>query len=165
MSSRRRKSRRQQQEDTDTDDMAAVEETIDEMEEDEKPVVAASNVDISARMASEEERLRDVSLLEFLDQMDDYQPVIPDAVLDYYLTKSGFDCPDIRIKRMMALAAQKFVSDIAQDAFQYYKIRQQGMSAREKKASDSKKAVLTMEDLAPALAEYGINVKKPEYYL
>lgn len=73
----------------------------------------------------------------------------------------------------MALASQKFIADIAQDAFQYYKIRQQGSSAssRDKKSSsatgggDAKKTVLGMEDLAPALAEYGVNVRKPEYYV
>ena len=31
-------------------------------------------------------------------------------------------------KRLIALAAQKFVSDIANDALQYCKIRQQGVS-------------------------------------
>jgi hypothetical protein len=33
----------------------------------------------------------------------------------------------------MALAAQKFVTDIAQDAYQYCKIRQQGLTARDKR--------------------------------
>jgi transcription initiation factor TFIID subunit 10 len=28
-----------------------------------------------------------------------------------------------------------------------------------------KKVVLTMEDLSAALAEHGVNVKKPEYYV
>ena len=95
--------------------------------------------------------------------MDEYQPIIPDAVTDYYLTRSGFDCPDVRIKRLLALTAQKFISDIAQDAYQYSKIRQQGMSAKDKRTA-SKRTVLTMEDLSAALSEYGVNVKRPEYY-
>jgi hypothetical protein len=38
-------------------------------------------------------------------------------------------------KRLIALAAQKFVSDIAQDAYQYCKLRQQGMTTKEKKSA------------------------------
>ncbi|RUO95422.1 transcription initiation factor TFIID 23-30kDa subunit-domain-containing protein [Jimgerdemannia flammicorona] len=69
---------------------------------------------------------KDRSLAEFLIMMDNYTPVIPDAVTDYYLSRTGFDCDDLRIKRLLALAAQKFIADIATDAYQYCKIRQQG---------------------------------------
>jgi len=61
----------------------------------------------------------------------------------------------------MSLAAQKFVADIATDAFQYCKIRQQ---SKKNVGKQRNKTVLNLEDLAAALSEYGINVKKPDYY-
>ncbi|KAI8913101.1 putative TAF10-TFIID and SAGA subunit, partial [Powellomyces hirtus] len=110
---------------------------------------------------------KDRSLAELLLMMDEYKPVIPDAVTDYYLSRSGFECDDVRVKRLLALAAQKFVSDIAVDALQYSKIRGQGpASAKDRRATQKeKRTVLTMEDLSAALADHGVNVKKPEYYL
>ncbi|CEP16533.1 hypothetical protein [Parasitella parasitica] len=100
------------------------------------------------------------TMAEFLAIMDNYAPVIPDAVSDYYLNKSGLDCDDIRIKRLLALATQKFIADIATDAFQYCKVRQSG----NRKSGKDRKTVLTMEDLTAALADYGVNIKKPDYY-
>ncbi|KAI9488151.1 transcription initiation factor TFIID 23-30kDa subunit-domain-containing protein [Zychaea mexicana] len=116
---------------------------------------------------------REKTLAEFLAMMDSYTPIIPDAVTDYYLSRTGFDCDDVRIKRLLALAAQKFVADIATDAFQYCKVRQSGNRKTGKvstqhldsgSSSSSSSTVLTMEDLSQALAEYGVNVKKPDYY-
>lgn len=61
---------------------------------------------------------------ELLGLMDDeLAPIIPDAVTDYYLSKSGFETSDIRIKRLLALATQKFISDISQDSYEYSRIR------------------------------------------
>jgi hypothetical protein len=57
-------------------------------------------------------------------------------------------------KRLLSLATQKFISDIANDALQYCKIRQ----ANNKK---EKRLVLSVEDLAQSSKEYGINIKKP----
>ncbi|RKP07862.1 transcription initiation factor TFIID 23-30kDa subunit-domain-containing protein, partial [Thamnocephalis sphaerospora] len=86
---------------------------------------------------------------------------IPDALTDHYLARAGLECEDVRIKRLLALAAQKFISDVATDAYQYCKIRQQGNRDKRKE----RRTVLTMEDLSAALGEHGINVRKPEYYL
>ncbi|ORY03624.1 transcription initiation factor IID, TAF10 subunit [Basidiobolus meristosporus CBS 931.73] len=119
----------------------------------------------------DEEMLRkNKTLAEFLLLMDHYTPIIPDAVTDYYLGRTGFDCDDIRVKRLLALAAQKFIADIATDAFQYCKIRTARKYCEEARRQtpfpiQDKKTVLTMDDLSAALSEYGINIKKPEYFI
>ncbi|KAJ1662690.1 hypothetical protein GGF44_002153 [Coemansia sp. RSA 1694] len=115
------------------------------------------------RIVSRSEIQTEKSLAEFLVQMDNYAPIIPEALTDYYLAQAGFECTDVRIKRLLALATQKFISDVATDAFQYNRIRQQA-SKDKKFHNKDRKTVLTMEDLTAALAEYGVNIKKPEYF-
>lgn len=158
---------------------------------------------------------KDTSLREFLGKMDDYAPLIPDAVTDYYLTLAGLPPPpetDRRLARLLALATQKFIADIAADAYQYSRIRStnttsnnpltglggaagfgmnmppaggegEGGGKSKKDAGKSAplggpragyggggagggqgRAVLTMEDLGMAVGEYGVNVKRGEFY-
>ncbi|CAH2226055.1 transcription initiation factor TFIID subunit 10 [Pelobates cultripes] len=102
-------------------------------------------------------------LVDFLMQLEDYTPTIPDAVTGYYLNRAGFEASDPRIIRLISLAAQKFISDIANDALQHCKMKGTASGSSRNKSKD-KKYTLTMEDLTPALAEYGINVKKPYYF-
>lgn len=64
----------------------------------------------------------------------------------------------------MSLAAQKFVSDVANDALQHCKTRGVSQTSKTSKGKDRRYS-LTMEDLTPALAEYGITVKKPHYFV
>ncbi|CAJ0827918.1 7106_t:CDS:2 [Entrophospora sp. SA101] len=103
----------------------------------------------------------DRTLTDILLITDKLEPLIPDSVTEYFLTRSGFSCDDDRIMRLMSIATQKFIADIATDAFQYCKIRQQ---SRKNFGKQRNKTVLTLEDLSAALSEYGINVKKPDYY-
>ncbi|ETS78872.1 hypothetical protein PFICI_08725 [Pestalotiopsis fici W106-1] len=150
---------------------------------------------------------KDVSLKEFLNKMDDYAPIIPDAVTNFYLAKAGLPPPpqtDQRLARLLALATQKFVADIAADAYQYSRIRASNTSANnpmgnlgaaagipipgqaQPNAKDQgrggplgvqragyggggqggsqNRTVLTMEDLGMAVGEYGVNVKRSEFY-
>lgn len=159
---------------------------------------------------------KDASLRDFLGKMDDYAPLIPDAVTDYYLTLSGLPPPpqtDRRLARLLALATQKFIADIAADAYQYSRIRSTNTTsnnpltglggaagfgtnagaggeggeggAKGKKDAAGKnqplggpragyggggagagqgRTVLTMEDLGMAVGEYGVNVKRGEFY-
>lgn len=134
---------------------------------------------------------KDKTLNEILDMMENNPPIIPDAVIDYYLTKNGFDCADVRVKRLLALATQKFVSDIATDAYEYSRIRsaitvhnsnngqararqlilgqqQPGQLTQQQQQQNEKtkanKVVLTVNDLSSAVSEYGLNVSRPDFY-
>ncbi|KAL6211447.1 hypothetical protein ACLB2K_016673 [Fragaria x ananassa] len=107
----------------------------------------------------------DASLSEFLASLMDYTPTIPDELVEHYLAKSGFQCPDVRLIRLVAVATQKFVAEVATDALQQCKTRQAAVvkDKRDKQQKD-KRPILTMEDLSKALHEYGVNVKHQEYF-
>ena len=131
---------------------------------------------------------KDKTLEEILDMMVDNPPIIPDPVIDYYLRKNGFDCVDIRVKRLLALATQKFISDIASDAYEYSRIRspvavgnanngqararqlmmgQQQMTQQQQQQNErtqTSKVVLTVNDLSSAVQEYGLNIGRPDFY-
>ena len=101
-------------------------------------------------------------------QLHGYTPLIPDEVTDYYLERAGFQCEDVRLKRLLALATEKFVSDIASDAFQYARIRTNAGPSRSHRpgasARDRTRTVLTMDDLSAALGEYGIDARRAETF-
>ncbi|KAH7523916.1 transcription initiation factor TFIID subunit 10 [Ziziphus jujuba] len=107
----------------------------------------------------------DPALSEFLASLMDYTPTIPDELVEHYLAKSGFQCPDVRLIRLVAVATQKFVAEVAGDALQQCKARQASIvkDKRDKQQKD-KRLILTMEDLSKALREHGVNVKHQEYF-
>ncbi|KAL6556551.1 Transcription initiation factor TFIID subunit 10 [Orobanche gracilis] len=107
----------------------------------------------------------DATLTEFLASLMDYTPTIPDELVEHYLAKSGFQCPDIRLTRLVAVATQKFIAGVATDALQHCKARQSAITKdkRERQQKD-KRLILTMEDLSKALRKYGVNVKHQEYF-
>ncbi|KAJ4367681.1 hypothetical protein N0V83_007266 [Neocucurbitaria cava] len=155
---------------------------------------------------------KDATLREFLGKMDEYTPIIPDAVTNYYLTRAGLPPPpqtSPHLARLLALATQKFIADIAADAYQFSRIRSsnstsnnpmgglggaggppgvaapggaQGGKDSGAKAKDYNlgiqrpgyggggqggsqgRTVLTMEDLGMAVGEYGVNIKRGEFY-
>ncbi|KAF2631998.1 transcription initiation factor-like protein TFIID subunit 10 [Macroventuria anomochaeta] len=153
---------------------------------------------------------KDATLREFLGKMDEYAPIIPDAVTNYYLTRAGLPPPpqtSQHLARLLALATQKFIADIAADAYQFSRIRSsnttsnnpmgglggaagapgaaapaQGGKDSGPKAKDYNlgiqrpgyggggqggsqgRTVLTMEDLGMAVGEYGVNIKRGEFY-
>lgn len=144
------------------------------------------------------------------------------------MTKAGLPPPpqtDPRLARLLALATQKFVADIAADAYQYSRIRASNSSAANNpmgnlgaaagipmpgqqaggagagagaagmaaggggnkggqggaagqqllgiqrpgyggggQGGSQNRTVLTMEDLGMAVGEYGVNVKRSEFY-
>ncbi|PMD35244.1 transcription initiation factor IID, TAF10 subunit [Hyaloscypha variabilis F] len=176
---------------------------VDRTDEEVDPLAPAPEPKLPTR--------KDASLKEFLSKMDDYAPIIPDAVTNYYLTKAGLPPPpqtDPRLARLLALATQKFIADIAADAYQYSRIRSSNSSnannpmgnlgaaagfpvpgqptaapgSKEQQGrggplgiqrpgyggggqgGSQNRTVLTMEDLGMAVGEYGVNVKRGEFY-
>lgn len=97
------------------------------------------------------------NLRELLALMNDYSPLIPDAVTDYHLQTAGVSTQDVRVKRILGLAAQKFISDIASDAMAHTKTRLN-------KKGKGGKLVLQMDDLQSALNTKGVPINKPDYY-
>ncbi|KAH8261860.1 hypothetical protein KR038_006046 [Drosophila bunnanda] len=104
-------------------------------------------------------------LSDFMSQLEEYSPLIPDAVTSHYLNMGGFQSDDKRIVRLISIAAQKYMSDIIDDALQHSKARTHMQTSNTPGGSKAKdrKFTLTMEDLQPALADYGINVRKMDY--
>ncbi|KAK9698196.1 hypothetical protein RND81_08G088200 [Saponaria officinalis] len=115
--------------------------------------------------SSEGKHEEDASLSEFLASLIDYSPTIPDELVEHYLAKSGFQSPDLRLIRLVSIATQKFISEVATDALQHCKARQSSIikDKRDKQQKD-KRLILTMDDLSKALREYGVNLKHQEYF-
>jgi len=102
------------------------------------------------------------ALSDLLMQVEDYMPTVPDAVSNHYLHMAGFEATDPRMSRLLSIAAQKFISDVVNEAFTHCKLK--GQVNQGKTKVKDKKYTLTMEDLIPVLNEHGITVKKPPYY-
>ncbi|KAK3019645.1 hypothetical protein RJ639_002935 [Escallonia herrerae] len=121
----------------------------------------------------------DAALSEFLASLMDYTPTIPDELVEHYLAKSGFQCPDVRLVRLVAVATQKFIAEVATDALQYVlevltytdifwhcKARQAAVvkDKRDKQQKD-KRLILAMEDLSKALREVSIFSVLSQFWL
>ncbi|OQD76689.1 hypothetical protein PENDEC_c004G01418 [Penicillium decumbens] len=197
---------------------AFIEQDID-MNADQTTLSAnAEEAAIDPVAAAPQPSKKETSLREFMSKMDDYAPIIPDAVTAHYLTLAGLPPPGTgpnqtppHLARLLALATQKFVSDIAADSYQFARIRASNSSSANNPmgslnaasglggpggpaapvAGDGGKGskanthlgiqragfggggsggtgqgrtVLTMEDLGMAVSEYGVTVKRGEFY-
>lgn len=106
----------------------------------------------------------------FVERMAEVRPTIPDEVVDYFLARAGFCAADVQVKRIIALAADHFVSSVAHLADQssvrqWQEQQKQDQPAdADADAADADKT-LTMEALQQALLQYGIDLKRPDYWV
>ena len=90
-------------------------------------------------------------------------PTICDEIVQYNLEKCGCDCPDPRIRRLIGIAAKKFLHDICQGAMDYRKHRIDGMEAKKKKHELNKPVVLELDYLLSSLKERGIVINRTKF--
>uniref|UniRef100_A0A0N5A669 Transcription initiation factor TFIID subunit 10 n=1 Tax=Parastrongyloides trichosuri TaxID=131310 RepID=A0A0N5A669_PARTI len=98
---------------------------------------------------------------QFLDNLNKFNSVIPESVSTYYLSKSGVDCNDKIVPKMIAVSTQKFISDILLDCMTQAKHRGLGTTKTNKKGAKETKYTLTMDVLETVLKEYGIEPLPP----
>lgn len=103
------------------------------------------------------------NFLSVVESLDDYTTTVPNTLTASILSRAGMDTADQRMVTLVSLAAQKFISDIASDALTHCKMRQ-ASSNHIKKGNKEKKYAMTTDDLAIALQDKGIAVKKPPYH-
>ncbi|RVD91093.1 transcription initiation factor TFIID subunit [Tubulinosema ratisbonensis] len=108
--------------------------------------------------------MKDETFNEFKDKLEKFTPLLPDAVTEYFIEKAGIECCDDNVKKYVSLLAQKFITDIATSAMQHRKIHQKGAS-KDKRMPKEKKNALQIADIEKALAEYGIDISRPFYFL
>lgn len=100
----------------------------------------------------------------FIKSLSTYTPALPDSLVRHYLSRAGFRTNDVRIERLIALAAQKFLADVSNDAFSHARLRQSSMPAPKKASARDVKLTLTVDDLERAFRDYGVHLYKPPYY-
>jgi transcription initiation factor TFIID subunit 10 len=87
---------------------------------------------------------------------------------NHYLKSAGVGNPDARVTRLVSLAAERFVQQVADDAYRCAVQRNQAqLKEKKEKGYDlkDKRLVLESEDLAAALRDYGVSLHKPPYYV
>ncbi|KAJ9514832.1 hypothetical protein QJQ45_028502 [Haematococcus lacustris] len=90
-----------------------------------------------------------------LEQLDEQPVLVPDELTQHLMRKSGQDCQDARLVRLVGLAAQRFIAEVVHDSLQLYKARLGTASKKNLKDAGYRhtRRVLTTEDVAKALKE------------
>ena len=97
-------------------------------------------------------------------RVEDYSSVISDSVTNSILQGVGVDNQTPEVTRLISLAAQKFISDIAYEALQHCKMRGGGKDQKSKSSGRDRKYAMSSEDIVVALSDQGLTVKKPPYF-
>ena len=100
---------------------------------------------------------------EFIATLETYETAIPDHVVEHYLARAGFQTDDRRVVRLVALAAQKFIADVAHEAMAQRRI-QRDAQYRQLQGMEDEKVLLTTEELKMALQEHGIHLSRVDYF-
>ena len=111
------------------------------------------------------------SLNNFLTNLDDYNPTMPEAVTEFYMNKGGVEVGDHRMTKLISLAADHFLAKTVYESRQVCLLRQENVANTTTKSKKRKMAEVTNktedtfqeEDLDRALLLSGIRVSRSRY--
>lgn len=106
----------------------------------------------------------DAEFNAFREQLAECVPAIPDVVLEHFMERCGVTSCDPQVQKTIALMAHKFLADVAAGAMQYHRIHTKA-AQKDKRFAREKKPTLQVADLERALADMGIDVTRPHYFL
>lgn len=75
---------------------------------------------------------------EFIAGLNNAIITIPDEVIDHNLEKAGCHCPDLRVKRLIGIAAKKMINDVIKGADAHREHYIQGLNSSKRKAFKNK---------------------------
>ena len=141
-------------------------------EEDRRQAVLANQ----AKQARANEANRNIyrnmtNLNNFLSNLDEYSPTIPEAVTEFYMNRGGVEVGDPRMVKLVALAADHFLAKTIFESRQVCLLRQENTassSAKSKKrkiaeVSNKTEDTLQEEDLDRALMAAGVRVRRSKH--
>ena len=120
----------------------------------------AAGAEEGAAPASLEDRL--------LAGLAEHQTLVPEELAEKVLGECGVRTSDPRVAKLLAFATQHFIASVVHDAREVERRRRTLLTQRslEDLGFDlkDKRQILTMEDLAQALEDYGITLKGPNHF-
>ena len=103
------------------------------------------------------ERLPETSVEKFIDFLEGNECAMPDSLIEFLLEKSGCNCPDKRVGRMIGFATEKMLSEVIDEAIFFSESRSQ--------KSGTPSSVLKTEDVLKGAKQLGIEISGFEYKL
>jgi len=97
---------------------------------------------------------------QFLESLVDYEPTIPDETIRYLIEKTGCNSPDLRLIRLIGIAASRMAWLIIDDALQSTKL-----SLPAVKRDSTSHFHLSLDRLSQALEAQGVDVVRQPYFL
>merc|ERR1719410_974812 len=94
------------------------------------------------KIAKERQKCVDQSNVEFVCGLDEAVVTVPDEIVDYNLEKAGCNCPDLKVRRLVGIAAKKLIFDICRGAMDHRKHYIQGLPVTKQKAFKNKKQTM-----------------------
>lgn len=95
-------------------------------------------------------------IINFISRLNEYNPPIPDPVINNILAEAGCNTSDKRVSRIFNLACQKFIRDVLEQCRNNERINNPDPSYEPKK-------YLQVGDVKEALKTKDIHVHRPDY--